>query len=92
MSLKDIWNNIINFDLNKLAPNLSEVDLVFPVVLLSWMGFLFYMSRYIPESWEKTFISKTNEWYLRPLRWLSYILFYFLFMFILVLPLLFLDG
>ena len=57
MSLKDIWNNIINFDLNKLAPNLSEVDLVFPVVLLSWMGFLFYMSRYIPESWEKTIIS-----------------------------------
>lgn len=94
MSIKDIWNNIINFDLTRLVPKFGE-EFTYLIILALWGGFLLYMFRYNEkswESWEGFLLSKTKAWYLRPLRWLSYILLYFIFIFIIFVPFIFIGG
>ena len=90
MSLKDIWNNIINFDLTQLG---SEAVVV-PVMLFATMIAYYFINQVTDDSFiVKRFFNKyediidsLNKWYLFPIRLLLLIVWLYLYIIIFFLP------
>ena len=90
MSLKDIWNNIINFDLTQLG---SEAVVV-PVTIFATMIAYYFIYQITDDDFiVKRFFNKfgdiidsLNKWYLLPLRLILLIVGLYLYVIILFLP------
>ena len=91
MSLKDIWNNIINFDLTLLG---SEA-VVIPVTIVATFIAYYFIGVFTDDDffikrWEKKYSdlidSMIGKWYLAPIKWLLMVLYMILFLYILLLP------
>jgi len=77
MSIKDIWNNIINYDLTSLFPDANWEGVGFGICLLISMGLNLYLyNKYLKSGVEKIenwVEDNTVVWYFRPLRWVYYL-------------------
>ena len=90
MSLKDIWNNIINFDLTQLG---SEAVVV-PVMLFATVIAYLFINQITDDSfivkrffnWYEGIVDSLNKWYLFPLKLILLIVGLYLYIMIFFLP------
>ena len=94
MSIKDIWNSIINYDLTNL---LSE-QIVFPITIFATMlaYYLIWISldedNPIKVCWKKVDNNELlPQWWALPFRWLFNLLILFVFLYLLLLPVVIVD-